>query len=388
LFDLHPEKVGTWSTEEIYLALENGYELIHIYQIIHFDETTSSETIFRGYIANFLRLKQENEGWKKCGYTGQGEPSEEIKDQLVEQLYQDNGYIAKMRKEKVKKDAVARHINKINLNCLWGKFCQRQSTENTCEITNQLDFEQLCYSSGLNPEKMSFRNIYDTKWVVKYEKETDQAEPNNRVNIFLSAMVTAQARCILHRRMLKIGPERVLYCDTDSIVFLYPINAPTLEGRGLGNWVSETSEKIMKFMASAPKCYYILTDQGHQILKVKGNTLTKKNTDLLKFDKFREIILSTIHYVNSQKTIILENFSIFPNVSNTNIPYATMVSRYNQKVVKGVFTKRKIDWVWINKDGNISKREVSYDNPLCLEECSVDKIARIQLFPFGYQYHN
>ena len=39
--------------------------------------------------------------------------------------------------------------------------------------------------------------------------------------------------------MLKIGPERILYCDTDSIMFIYPKQAPRLEGVGLGNWVNE-----------------------------------------------------------------------------------------------------------------------------------------------------
>jgi hypothetical protein len=37
--------------------------------------------------------------------------------------------------------------------------------------------------------------------------------------------VTAHARCRLHRQIIKIGPERILYCDTDSILFSYSRHA-------------------------------------------------------------------------------------------------------------------------------------------------------------------
>ena len=52
--------------------------------------------------------------------------------------------------------------------------------------------------------------------------------------------MTGHARTRLHRQMIKIGPERILYCDTDSIIFLYSRHTEaTLASRGLGNWVDE-----------------------------------------------------------------------------------------------------------------------------------------------------
>ena len=53
--------------------------------------------------------------------------------------------------------------------------------------------------------------------------------------------MTAHARCRLYRRMIKIGPEQIPYCDTDSIIFLYSRHTESsLASRGLGNWVDET----------------------------------------------------------------------------------------------------------------------------------------------------
>ena len=384
VFSLSPEKIGCWSTEEIYLALENGYQLLEIYQLIVFEESDYTDDLFRGYISTFLRMKQESEGWKKCGYTGQGTPTNEEMETIIETLYQSNGNIGRMRKEKVMEDKASRHINKMNMNCVWGKFCQRQATENTCEITNELDFHQLCYFSGLDHDKMQFRNVYGTKWIVHYEKEQDQIDPNNRINIFLSSMVTAHARCILHRQMLKIGPERVLYCDTDSIIFLYPIGAPRLEGTGLGKWVSETSSKISIFLAVAPKCYYVLTENEETILKSKGATLTKKNKSALNEKMLITIILNTIHFVNTQKSILLDNFTIYPNVSNTNLPYATMLSRYSTKQIQGNYTKRKISLLKIANHHQIETVPIEEHSRFSLEEIPVEKIVRIQLYPFGY----
>ena len=59
--------------------------------------------------------------------------------------------------------------------------------------------------------------------------------------------------------MINIGPERILYCDTDSIIFLYLRLADTLTSRGLGNWVDETiyfCSAIKTINAFVPKTYF------------------------------------------------------------------------------------------------------------------------------------
>ena len=50
---------------------------------------------------------------------------------------------------------------------------------------------------------------------VTYEKTKENYRNNPNYNIWIAAAVTGHARTRLHRQMIKIGPERILYCDTD-----------------------------------------------------------------------------------------------------------------------------------------------------------------------------
>ncbi|XP_019627734.1 PREDICTED: uncharacterized protein LOC109472406, partial [Branchiostoma belcheri] len=53
--------VGTWATIELNMAVEQGYNILQMYEVHHFQNT--STTLFRGYIDTFLKLKQESSGW-------------------------------------------------------------------------------------------------------------------------------------------------------------------------------------------------------------------------------------------------------------------------------------------------------------------------------------
>ncbi|HEX4849690.1 MAG TPA: DNA polymerase, partial [Puia sp.] len=78
--------VTTLPKEEIELALANGYKVLHVYRAYEFSKW--SDTLFKGYINEFMKLKLEAEGWpKNCVSAYYGEetlPSlETIEDQDV-----------------------------------------------------------------------------------------------------------------------------------------------------------------------------------------------------------------------------------------------------------------------------------------------------------------
>ena len=75
-FDSHP-KIGVWFTEEIYLAVGKGYYVDEIYEVYHFDANNRSDSLFRGYMSFFLRMKQENDDWKKSGASSEYPSDEE-----------------------------------------------------------------------------------------------------------------------------------------------------------------------------------------------------------------------------------------------------------------------------------------------------------------------
>eukprot|EP01036_Dinobryon_divergens_P027818 gene27818-36651_t len=236
-FDLKP-KTGVWFTAELHLALKQGYVVTEIYEVYHFDESNRSGTYIRDYISFFLRMKQESEGWKKAGASSET-PSVEEQERIIEEIYQQNGCIGRMRADKVAKNPVKRQTAKLMLNCLWGKFAQ------------------------------------------------NDADP-----------VTAWARCILHEQMLAVGPHNVLYCDTDSVVFLKRRDDPrSFIGRGLGQWTDECEEADLDdaitstTISNLPPPEEITAAQlnrSFEALWYQAEVLHKREMDLVK-EKMSEI---------------------------------------------------------------------------------------------------
>ena len=56
--------LGTWTTIELVKALEMGYQVVKIYKIYHWENTskynpnTGSSGLFSGYVNQFLKIKQ------------------------------------------------------------------------------------------------------------------------------------------------------------------------------------------------------------------------------------------------------------------------------------------------------------------------------------------
>ena len=53
---------GVWTTEELKKAIEHGYVIHEIFEVLHYD--SHSNTLFRDYVDMWQREKQEAEGWK------------------------------------------------------------------------------------------------------------------------------------------------------------------------------------------------------------------------------------------------------------------------------------------------------------------------------------
>ena len=56
-FPLTP-MMGSWGTEELRIAIEQGYQIDNIYEVYHWDEENRSDKLLRGYVAFFLQMKQ------------------------------------------------------------------------------------------------------------------------------------------------------------------------------------------------------------------------------------------------------------------------------------------------------------------------------------------
>ena len=99
---IYYQKKGTWFSEEIYLAMSQGYEVLQIYEILDFDHLNRSCNYMKGYMSFFLRMKQEAECWKKANASSDN-PTEDEKEKCIDKLHGLNANVARMRKECVQK---------------------------------------------------------------------------------------------------------------------------------------------------------------------------------------------------------------------------------------------------------------------------------------------
>lgn len=136
-------------------------------------------------------------------------------------------------------------------------------------------------------------------------KEDDPVSPN--LNIFVAAFTTCLARLHLYETLDRLG-ERVLYMDTDSVIFTaMPGQWMPFLGSYLGEFKSELHAKdwIIEFATAGPKNYGYRTHGVHDPdpekvqapvieCKVRGFTLNSKGLEQLNFEVLRNNVLEEI----------------------------------------------------------------------------------------------
>ena len=109
---------------------------------------------------------------------------------------------------------------------------------------------------------------------IRYEFGDKFVQPDPNTNVVIAAFTTANARLQLYDE-LDMLQERVLYYDTDSVIYLIQPGQP--EPR-LGNYISDLTdelggEHITVFASGEPKNYCYKTSGGKTEIKVRGITL-------------------------------------------------------------------------------------------------------------------
>lgn len=123
-------------------------------------------------------------------------------------------------------------------------------------------------------------NVYseDIMEVTTVKKE-GACPPTTKGNIFIALFTTAIARLKLYDALDKLQ-ERVLYYDTDSVIYTIKQGQTKLPlGKFLGEFTDETDgDVITEFGAAGPKSYSYKTNGGKSECKSKG----LRNTDAVR----------------------------------------------------------------------------------------------------------
>jgi hypothetical protein len=106
---------------------------------------------------------------------------------------------------------------------MWDKWAQNQNKTQTTIVDSENEFYELLTCPGTEVTNLIFPND-DVAWVsCKYSEDNTAVGKN--VNVVVAAYVTTQARLKLYEYLSKMG-ESVLYCDTDSVIFIQKDNDP------------------------------------------------------------------------------------------------------------------------------------------------------------------
>lgn len=279
VFDLN-EHDGVWTTMEIEYACSLGYQILAIHEILHFKQ--QSHTLFTSYIQRFLKQKVQASGWKKLNLENAMEAD---KKSFLDAYVQRFGIHIKYT-DIQDYNAGQYAISKLALNNLWGKFAQRAQFDEAFDTFTRGQFETLVHDDSHDVRSVIFHDT-DARTVSIRSKSEFILDPAT-TNIAIAAYVTAHARTRLYDALKIIG-NNILYCDTDSVIFIDRGNTNLTTGPFLGDLTSEldADDYITEYTATGPKSYAFRTLKGHEVCKVKGFTL-KANSPLT-FDTLKHL---------------------------------------------------------------------------------------------------
>ena len=125
--------------------------------------------------------------------------------------------------------------------------------------------------------------------------------------------------------------EKVLYFDTDSIIYIDDGTKNVKTGDMLGDMNDEISGKgINNFVSTGPKSYSFKYGDDEQKSAIKGFTLNYENNNLLNHDSLSRIVRKQIREI----MIVNEN-----KISQKN---REIINKYCEKVFKFGYDERVI----------------------------------------------
>ena len=296
VFDLEPQ-VGTWCTPEIYKAIEMGYKVEKIYEVLHFKETTRD--LFKSYVGKFLKIKAES--------------SKDLSDDekvAYKEMYEKIGVY--LDSENIKKNSGMKAVAKLCLNSLWGKFGQRNNKTQVDVVYSVKELWDLLLNDQLTDFNISV--IDEDRLMVAHRVKEECLSNSKNTNVYVAAFTTSHARLRLYKELELLG-EQVLYHDTDSIVYVSrPGGYEVPTGNMLGEWEDELHGEHMVnvWTSGGPKCYAYQLSDGSTTCKVKGFNLKRSDTAKL------------IHY-NSMKGLVQDRYH--QNVETKIRTTQTMIKR-------------------------------------------------------------
>lgn len=328
MFDLTFKEAGTWCINEVLLAMRKGYKVTKIYEVLHFEHTTSE--LFREYVARFLKMK----------IIATGRDALELKDEEDVKMYcemLEEDFNINLTSEELpnKKNPGLYLISKLCLNSLWGKFGQRDMFTNTVDVYSWNEFQKIIEQDNIDVLGVILHG--SKARTITYQTKKEFLSVPKYTNIAVAAFTTSHARCRLYEALESIPDKDICYMDTDSVIFVErDDNKVLVTGNALGDLTDELADGdyITEFVSIGPKSYAYRTKEGKEELKVKGITLSYKTKRKIDFDCLVEMTVNPLKKVKTQPL----QFIINPNHTISTKQFL----EDDGKVVRCTMNKRKV----------------------------------------------
>jgi hypothetical protein len=280
--------LGTWDTATIKQALEDGYSICRIGAVLHYPGRSS--TLFRSYIEDFLKVKQE-----ASGYPSDYDHNDHERAVYRADYESDMGIV--LDPTQIVKNPGLRSFAKMCLNSLWGKFGQRSDIASTELVSSVQRYNDLMFSPRYAVTDVAIVDAKHCK--VTYKTMVEYRRDSTKTNAPVACFTTAHARLRLLKGLRAIAKSgmQVLYSDTDSIYYVQDTEKPSpiRLGHNLGDFeddISGTDEHgpVLEFVATAPKSYGYRYRDGKCNVKAKGFTLSIQNAQSVNFNGYKAMV--------------------------------------------------------------------------------------------------
>ena len=218
-----------------------------------------------------------------------------------------------------------------------GKFAQRSNLTKTEMVTEPKVLFH--YLESDEYEVSDARLVNDETVEVHYKNKDEFAEQNDKVNIVIAAFTTAYARLKLYD-LLDLLQERVLYYDTDSVIYVHQPDKPDPPlGDYLGDLTDEldAGDYITTFISGGPKNYAYVTNNGKSETKIRGITLNYAATRKLNSSVMRGLVHLHVNCHTQAKVTVDIPHKITRDKKEKNI-----VTKRMKKDYRVVYNKRVI----------------------------------------------
>ena len=160
------------------------------------------------------------------------------------------------------------------LNSMWGKFGQKPNKTQVKEFDDPVKVHEFHDSDKYDIRYVSVLTEQRVEIHYKHQLQDDPVSPN--LNIFIACFTTRWARLKLYEQ-LNAPKERVLYFDTDSVIFKASGEDKPELGEYLGDFKNELSEGdiitvVQRIMAIRPR-------KENRNVKSEGSRLTAREAN-------------------------------------------------------------------------------------------------------------